>query len=88
VPELAAAVDRMHAERLASGALAERRRENFEKRVRRLVDGRLRHDIWENLGLAEGLLRRIAQPGPHSAYGLADEILATYRNRRTPESDA
>jgi LAO/AO transport system kinase len=86
--ELADAVDRMHEERRASGALAARRRENFEKRVRRLVDGRLHQDVWENLGLAETLAQRIGQPGPHSAYGLADEILQTYRNRRPPESDA
>jgi len=88
LPELAATLDRMHAERTASGALAARRADNFDKRVRRLVDGRLRHDIWENLGLSDSLARRLAQAGPHSAYTLADEILNAYRNRRPPESDA
>jgi len=56
--------------------------------VRRLVEGRLRHDIWEALGLAGALSQRIAQPGPHSAWGLADEILDSYRKQRPPESHA
>jgi LAO/AO transport system kinase len=88
VAALAAELDRMHAARAASGALAARRSENLEKRVRRLVEGRLRHDVWETLGLAEALARRVAAGGPHSAWGLADEILDCYRKRRTPESHA
>jgi LAO/AO transport system kinase len=88
IAELAGELDRMHAERSASGALAARRADNLDKRVRRLVDGRLRHDIWETLGLAETLGKRLSQPGPHSAWGLADEILDNYRNARPPESDA
>jgi len=67
------------------GSLARRRAENFDRRVRRLVDGRLRHDIWETLGLSEALAARIGRGGPLSAWALADEILATYRNRRPPE---
>ncbi len=88
VPALADELDRMHAARQASGALARRRADNLEKRVRRLVEGRLRHDIWEALGLAETLSQRIAQIGPHSAWSLADEILDSYRRRRPPETHA
>ncbi|HTE04686.1 MAG TPA: methylmalonyl Co-A mutase-associated GTPase MeaB [Planctomycetota bacterium] len=88
VAALAAELDRMHAERAASGVLAARRAANLEKRVRRLVDGRLRQDIWETFGLAGTLARRLSQPGPHSAWGLAGEILDIYRNARPSESDA
>ncbi|MGQ0551593.1 MAG: methylmalonyl Co-A mutase-associated GTPase MeaB [Planctomycetota bacterium] len=88
VRELADELDRLHAERLRSGALARRRSENLDRRVRRLVEGRLRADIWEASGLAELLQRRIAQSPPASAYALAGEILERYRQRRPPETDA
>ncbi len=81
VAELAAALDRLHAERAASGALAARRAENFERRVRRLVDGRLRHDVWEAEGLGALLAERVAQGLPQPAHGLCDEILSLYRKR-------
>jgi LAO/AO transport system kinase len=86
VAELAGQLDALHDARSRSGALSRRRAENFEKRVRRLVDGRLRQDIWETLGLSDALASRIARGGPLSAWALADEILAAYRNRRPPES--
>ncbi len=88
IAELAARLDALHAERAASGALLARRAGNFDRRVRRLVDGRLRHDIWETLGLAEALAARVAAGGPLSAWALADEILASFRNRRPPETSA
>jgi hypothetical protein len=62
-----------------------RRRHNLEQRVRRLVDGRLAHDVWEAAGLAEALARRIGGGEARSAYGLAEEILAEYRGRRPTE---
>lgn len=83
VGELAEALDALHARRSASGLLARRRAENFERRVRRLVDGRLRHDVWEAEGLGTLLAQRVARGLPQAAYGLSDEILALYRNRRT-----
>jgi putative protein kinase ArgK-like GTPase of G3E family len=87
IVELAETLDRMHAERAESGVLAQRRRENLERRVRRLVDGALRHDIWTKLGLAESLTRSVHADGPHSAHALAAGILETYRNRRHTESE-
>ena len=80
VPELAQAIDGMLAERAASGQLAARRQGNLERRIRRLVDGRLRRDVWEHRGLADHLHQRIANSGTLSAYLLADEILARYRD--------
>jgi len=86
VEELGAAVDGMLAAREASGALAERRRVNLGRRIRRLVDGRLAQDVWETAGLAEHLEQRLAQGGKVSAYGLADEILSNYRGKRPTET--
>ncbi len=79
VAELADAIDGMVAERRASGALDARREENLERRVRRLVDGRLRRDVWETQRLAEHLHKRLAGSGTLSAYELADEVLDVYR---------
>jgi LAO/AO transport system kinase len=86
VAELADALDAAWAARAADGRLARRRAENFERRVRRLVDGRLRHDVWEAEGLAALLAERVASGQPLPAYGLSDEILSLYRQRRTPET--
>jgi LAO/AO transport system kinase len=83
VAELAAALDALLEARARDGRLARRRAENFGRRVRRLVDGRLRHDVWEAEGLGSLLSARVAQGLPQPAYGLSDEILSLYRNRRT-----
>ncbi|HEX5010310.1 MAG TPA: methylmalonyl Co-A mutase-associated GTPase MeaB [Planctomycetota bacterium] len=85
VAELAAALDAQLEARARSGLLARRRAENFERRVRRLVDGRLRHEVWEVEALGALLAERVAQGLPQAAYGLSDEILTLYRNRRPPE---
>lgn len=79
VPELAAAIDEMVAARRANGGLDLRRQENLERRIRRLVDSRLRHDVWEARGLSELLHQRLAKSVRLSAYELADEILGRYR---------
>ncbi len=79
VPELATVIDEMVAARKSSGILAERRSENLERRIRRLVDGRLRRDVWETRGLSELLHRRLAKSVRLSAYELADEILDLYQ---------
>jgi len=86
VAELADALDAQFEARAQSGLLARRRAENFERRVRRLVDGRLRHEVWEVEALGALLAERVAQGLPQAAYGLSDEILTLYRNRRPPES--
>ena len=86
VAELADALDAHYEARARSGLLARRRAENFERRVRRLVDGRLRHEVWEAEALGALLAERVAQGLPQPAYGLSDEILTLYRNRRPPES--
>ncbi|MBM3984459.1 MAG: methylmalonyl Co-A mutase-associated GTPase MeaB [Planctomycetes bacterium] len=83
VAELATALDALLEARARDGRLARRRSENFDRRVRRLVDGRLRHDVWEAEGLGTLLSARVAQGLPQPAYGLSDEILSLYRNRRT-----
>lgn len=83
VAELAAGLDALLEARGRDGRLARRRAENFGRRVRRLVDGRLRHDVWEAEGLGGLLSARVAQGLPQPAYGLSDEILSLYRNRRT-----
>ncbi len=83
VAELAGALDALLEARARDGRLARRRTENFDRRVRRLVDGRLRHDVWEAEGLGGLLSARVAQGLPQPAYGLSDEILSLYRNRRT-----
>jgi LAO/AO transport system kinase len=83
VAELAAALAALLEARARDGRLARRRTENFDRRVRRLVDGRLRHDVWEAEGLGALLSARVAQGLPQPAYGLSDEILSLYRNRRT-----
>jgi LAO/AO transport system kinase len=88
VPELAGCLDGLREQRRASGALLRRRRHNLEQRVRRLVDGRLHHDIWQGAGLAEALRQRIADGEAPSAYGLAEAILAEYRGRRPTEDGA
>ena len=85
VAELAAALDAAFTARQADGRLARRRAGNFERRVRRLVDGRLRHDVWETEGLAALLGERVAGGQPLPAYGLSDEILSLYRHRRPSE---
>jgi len=87
IVELAETLDRLHAERVANGVLAQRRQENLERRVRRLVDGTLHHDIWTTLGLSESLALSVSDDGPHSAYALAAGILETYRKRRHTESE-
>jgi LAO/AO transport system kinase len=85
VPALAACLDEQIERRTASGALAARRTANLDQRVRRLVDSRLRRDVWETAGLADELTRRVARPGTPSAYALADEIMDDYRGRRPLE---
>ena len=85
VAELATALDALFDARRASGQLARRRAENLGKRVRRLVDGRLRHEVWESAGLAAELSRRIEAGGELSAWALADDILASYETRRRKE---
>ncbi len=82
VGELADTLDALCAERARDGRQARRRTENFERRVRRLVDGRLRHDVWEAEALGGLLAARVAQGLPQPAYGLSDEILSLYRIRR------
>ncbi|MHC5209116.1 MAG: methylmalonyl Co-A mutase-associated GTPase MeaB [Planctomycetota bacterium] len=85
VAELAACLDGLRETRRASGALERRRLHNLEQRVRRLVDGRLHHDVWQAAKLADALTRRITAGEARSAYGLAEEILAEYRGRRPSE---
>jgi LAO/AO transport system kinase len=79
VPELATVIDEMVAARRVSGALEARRKDNLRRRIRRLVEGRLRRDIWETRGLNELLLQQLARSGTLSAYDLADEILSEYQ---------
>jgi LAO/AO transport system kinase len=86
IADLAACITTQLAEREQDGRLGRRRQENFRRRVKRLVEGRLQHDVWEAAGLKECLARRTEQDGSLSAYGLADEILDSYRNGRPPES--
>jgi LAO/AO transport system kinase len=88
VPELAECLDGMRARRRASGALARRRAHNLERRVRRLVDGRLHQDLWETAGLAKALARLVRGGADRSAYGLAEEILAEYRGGPPAEGSA
>jgi len=89
VAELAAHLDALHRERTANGQLAQRRAENLEKRVRRLVEGRLRRDLWESAGLGADLARHIATGSERgarlSAWALADGILAAWEARRSKE---
>ena len=85
ISELAAALDEQLAGRAASGELAARRTANLEQRVRRLVDSRLKRDVWETAGLADELVRRVERETGRSAYDLADEILDDYRNRGVAE---
>jgi LAO/AO transport system kinase len=85
VAELAQCLDGLRERRRAGGAFAQRRRQNLEQRVRRLVDGRLHHDIWQTAGLAQALARRIADGEARSAYGLAEALLSEYRGRRPTE---
>jgi len=42
--------------------------------------------VWEAEALGALLAERVAQGLPQPAYGLSDEILTLYRNRRPPES--
>ena len=86
VTELADALDAAFEARARDGRLARRRAENFDRRVRRLVDGRLRHDVWEAEGLAALLAERIGGGLPLPAHGLSDEILSLYRHRRPSET--
>ena len=86
VAELGAAIDEFVAARRASGALEARRLENLERRVRRLVDGSLRRDVWETRGLQDHLHQRLAGGVRLSAYELADDVLAAYRDS-DPASD-
>jgi LAO/AO transport system kinase len=85
IAELAVALDEQLASRAASGELAARRTANLEQRVRRLVDSRLRRDVWETAGLADELARRVERQTGRSAYDLADEILDDYRSRGVAE---
>lgn len=72
--ELAAALDQAWEQARDDGRLAERRRQNLARRVRRLVDGRLARDAWQGAGLARRLDERLeAEPGL-SAHELAEEL--------------
>ena len=84
VVELATLVDELLASREADGRLAARRADNHRRRVRRLVEGRLRHDVWQEAGLGAVLDEAVAGSGASgvSAYGLAEDILDAYRRRR------
>ncbi len=88
VAELAERIDALDAERRASGKRDARRAANLRLRVRRIVEGRLQHDIWQESGLARTLDERVADGRTLSAYGLADEILNAYRERRNLEGPA
>jgi LAO/AO transport system kinase len=90
VVELAETIDRVLDEQAANGLLARRRTDNLRRRVRRLVEGHLHRDVWEEAGLASRLDTGPSggAPGPVSAYGLAEEILGAYREQRKPEVDA
>ncbi len=93
IVELAGQIDASLAEREADGRLAGRRGENLRRRIRRIVDGRLRQDVWELAGLSERLDQGTAglESGTGasvSAYGLAEEILSDYRERRHGETQA
>jgi LAO/AO transport system kinase len=79
IPELAEAIDTMVLDRRDSGRQAERRQNNLERRIRRLVDGRLRHEVWQTRGLSDLLHQRLAEGGKLSAYELADEVLDEYQ---------
>ncbi len=86
IAELADALDALHAARLADGALARRRRANLQSRIRRLVEGRLRHDAWRVAGLDHELDRQTAGDAPLSAWAVADDLLGLYQARRPPET--
>ncbi len=78
--ELARAIDAGLLARRASGAFAVRRSDNLERRVRRLVEGSLRRDVWETRRLSDHLHQRLAGGGTLSAYDLADDVLHLYRD--------
>lgn len=85
IAEVAACLDEQLQRRASSGSLAARRSANLEQRVRRLVDSRLRRDVWETAGLAGELASRVERQSARSAYDLADEIMDEYRSRGMAE---
>lgn len=77
IPELAAAIDGLVAERRKSGAFAERRRQNMENRLRTLARFLLEKDLWEAPGAAERV-RSAAErvlAGGRSPYAEAEDLL-------------
>lgn len=70
------AIDAWWASAEAAGRIATRRRENLVRRVRRLVEARIRRDLWHDTGLGDELARWVDDPAaPLGAHGLADAVL-------------
>lgn len=72
----------------ASGRLAERRKLNMQRRVRRLVDGRLVRDLWQRSSLDQTLDARLAQDCTLSAHALAAELLAAWHTETRPDRES
>lgn len=65
------------------GRVAARRRENLVRRVRRLVEARIRRDLWHDTGLGERLAAWASEPA--GAHDLADAVLDAWTRRATPD---
>ena len=77
IPELAAAIDGLVAERRKSGAFAERRRKNMEDRLRTLARFLLEKDLWEAPGAAERVRAAATRvlAGERTPYAEAEDLL-------------
>jgi LAO/AO transport system kinase len=87
VEALADRLDSLWLEAEASGRLAERRRDNLRRRVRRLVDAHLARDLWLRSSQAQTLDSRLAGDGTLSAHALAAELLAAWQAEPRPDSE-
>lgn len=87
VGDLAEALDRLHADWRASGRLERRRATNFERRVRRLVDGWMTRSVWVDAGLAARLAEQAQDRDGRSAYGVARALLDGYRAHESDDGE-